>query len=502
MGRDDTATIDMFPLEREQTATSTNRSSFFGRDFTIPPLVNPSADDARENAIVANDAFDNDVATGRQTPYPARIHSALYTRLRWGIFTIYRRLFTLVFFANAVAFIIVMSRDRKLTDVINAAAVNLLGVALARHPVVINSLFLVLCSLPRSTPLRLRRLASKVFHYGGVHSGCGVACVVWYIGFIGLISRDYSTNSSSHFSSTLLALAYVIMILLLAIVIFAFPALRFKSHDLFEFSHRFSGWIAIALFWPLFFIYADNGRHATHQSLGGFLASLPAFWIILFLTCTLIWPWLYLRKIPIRAEYLSDHAIRLHFLDQPPVRFGRGYAVSRHPLRDWHGFAHFPDLDGKAFSCLVSKVGDWTTECIENPPKYLWRRGIPVTGFGYCMKMFRSIILVTTGSGIGPVLAMMALDDRPAVRIIWQTRTPLKTYGQGILDCVANIDQNPVVIDSDKGGRQDMLPIVLNMVESDNVECVIVVSNPVFTRKMVYELESRGIGAFGPIFDS
>ena len=500
----DDATRGLVMTDWEATATSTDSKTsahFIQEAITDPVSVNPSLDSTRETAIVINDA-PGVLAPARRPHSQAQIHSPLYTRLRWGVFTIYRRLFTIVFVANFAAFIVIMSRDRKLNDLVTAAAVNLLGVALSRHPLVVNFLFTVLCSVPRSAPLRLRRFNAKIFHYGGVHSGCGVACVVWYLGFIGLMSRDAVTNSSAEFSPALLVLAYLILILLLAIVIFAFPALRFKSHDLFEFSHRFSGWISIALFWPLFILFAQKARQATHQSLGGFLVSLPAFWIIVFLSCSLIWPWLYLRKVRIRPEYISPHAIRLHFLDQPPLIFGRGFAVSRHPLRDWHGFAQFPDLDGKAFSCLVSKAGDWTTECIENPPTHLWRRGIPVMGFGYCMKMFRSIILVTTGSGIGPILGIMALKDRPALRVIWQTRSPLKTYGQGILDCVAHLDPDPIVIDSDKGGRRDMLPMILEMVEVANAECVLVVSNPFFTRNMVYQLESRNIPAYGPIFDS
>ena len=71
-----------------------------------------------------------------------------------------------------------------------------------------------------------------------------------------------------------------------------------------------------------------------------------------------------------------------------------------------------------------------------------------------------------------------------------------------MVDLLEVLDENPIVIDSDERGRQDMLPIILDLVKTSDVECVIVVSNPVFTRKMVYELESRGIAAFGPIFDS
>lgn len=50
--------------------------------------------------------------------------------------------------------------------------------------------------------------------------------------------------------------------------------------------------------------------------------------------------------------------------------------------------------------------------------------------------------------------------------------------------------------------RVDMVPIVQRQVQEFDAEAVCVISNPVLTAKIVYELESRGIPAFGPIFDS
>ena len=114
-----------------------------------------------------------------ETPVASPLSSPRYAKLRWRVWTIYRRLFSIVFIANLVAFVVVIRRDRLLTDFVNAAAANLLGVGLARQPLVVNLLFRIFCSLPRTAPLRLRRLAAKIFHYGGVHSGCGVASFVW-----------------------------------------------------------------------------------------------------------------------------------------------------------------------------------------------------------------------------------------------------------------------------------------------------------------------------------
>jgi hypothetical protein len=326
---------------------------------------------------------------------------------------------------------------------------------------------------------------------------------MWYIAFVGIVTKEATTATTTDLMSpAIVILAWLIMVLLLAMVIAAYPTFRFKRHDYFELTHRFSGWLAIALFWPLLLLYVDKAHQAEHQSFGITLAKLPAFWILVFLTLSIIHPWLYLRKVPITPEYISPYAIRLHF-DFTTIKFGQAFAISKHPLRDWHGFAQFRDLQGPhKFSCLVSKAGDWTSDCIARPPTHVWKRGVPAFGVGYVLKMFRSFIMVTTGSGIGPCLSFLALDDRPPLRVIWQTKSPLKTYGQGVIDSVKALDPDPIVLDTTKTGRQDMFPMVLDLVRTFKAEAVLVVSNPVFTRKMVFDLESRDVPAYGPIFDS
>jgi hypothetical protein len=436
-------------------------------------------------------------------PDPGELASPLYAKVRYTIFTIYRRLFSIVFLANFAVFIAVVIKDRTLTDYVNAAAANLPGVGLSRQPLVVNLMFKCACAIPSSAPLRLRRLAAKIFHYGGVHSGCGVAAVMWYIAFVAILTKEATTSPTAQLASpAIVVLAWLILLLLLAIVLAAYPAFRFKRHDYFELTHRFSGWLAIALFWPLLLLYVEKARQAEHQSFGITLAKLPAFWILVFLTLSIIHPWLYLRKVPVNPEYISPYAIRLHF-NFTTIKFGQAFAISKHPLRDWHGFAQFRDIEGPdKFSCLVSKAGDWTSDCIARPPTHVWKRGIPAFGVGYVMKMFRSFIMVTTGSGIGPCLSFLALENRPPLRVIWQTRSPLQTYGKGVLDSVKVLDPDPIVLDTTKTGRQDMFPMVLDLVKKFKAEAVLVISNPIFTRKMVFDLESRGVPAYGPIFDS
>ncbi|KAL9119138.1 MAG: hypothetical protein Q9187_004308 [Circinaria calcarea] len=433
---------------------------------------------------------------------PAELESPRYARLRYIVFTVYRRLFSMIFFLNLIAFIVVLNRDQIQIDFVNAITANLMISGLARNPLVVNVMLFCLSKIPRSAPLAIRRLVAKGYHYGGFHSGCGVAALVWYIGFTALLTRDF-TKSHTHNTKSLpsLVLAYVILLLLLAIVAAAYPRIRLHLHDWFEFVHRFSGWTVVVFFWALLLVFASHAKEVDKETLGQFLAALPAFWMTVIITVSIIHPWLYLRRVRIVPEYISSHAVRLHFR-YTTAKVAQTISISNHPLRDWHGFAIFPDADGKGFSALVSKAGDWTADCIAKQPTHMWKRSFPAYNLCLAMNVFQKIVCVATGSGIGPVLSFLADPGRPPMRVIWQTRSPLKTYGQGILDAVAQLDSTTVVIDTNLTGRRDMLPMVWDMVSSFQAEAVVVVSNHYMTRKLVFELEARGIPAYGPIYDS
>ncbi|KAJ5175571.1 uncharacterized protein N7482_001448 [Penicillium canariense] len=460
-----------------------------------------------------------------------------FAYLRYAVFTMYRRLFTVVFLINLACFIYVMVSHRQILPLVNATAVNLVACGLARHPVVVNCIYRVVCSLPRSAPLFMRRMAAKAAHYGGVHSGCGTASLVWYAGFVGVASKMYWTSTpissiTDHtFSTAPIAVAYVILVLLLVMIVVAYPVFRRKMHDYFELTHRFTSWLILALFIVLVMLFANDIGRAEEKSLGYALVTLPAFWLLIAAVVAIAHPWLLLRRIPVQTDALSPHAIRLHF-SHTPISFAKGIQVSKHPLRDWHSFAGFPDpseslenikriptepsgptrppgaykkghrRNQESWSIVVSKAGDWTADTISKPPTHVWKRGALMRGVGYGLRLFHRIIIVTTGSGIGPCLGFLGDERRPLIKVVWQTRNPVKTYGQGVIDLVHQMGPDPIILDTSRDGRIDMLPIVRQQVEEFEAEAVFVISNPPITRKIVYEFESHGIPAYGPIFDS
>jgi len=172
----------------------------------------------------------------------------------------------------------------------------------------------------------------------------------------------------------------------------------------------------------------------------------------------------------------------------------------------------------KGFSILISKAGDWTSKIIANPPSHIYFRGAPTIGVLRVATLFHSCVVVTTGSGIGPCLSLFngyahsPQRNRPAlnIRILWSTPSPVKTYGQGIVDEVMAADPRAKIIDTralgvDENGikrRPDMVRETWKLVREMGAEAVVVIGNPAVTRKVVYAMETRAVPDFGPIWDS
>jgi hypothetical protein len=281
------------------------------------------------------------------------------------------------------------------------------------------------------------------------------------------------------------------------ILVSAYPRFRVLFHDYFEAAHRYAGWTALTTFW-IHTIFSGN-QYRGDVPLGRYLVTSPNFWTLCISTsCTLL-SWSRLRRRDVYPEILSDHAIRLHFKyrNMPPFY---GLKVSDKPLLEWHAFATIPNDDG-GFSIVVSSAGDWTRKVISDPPKKLWIRGYPLHGLLYTSKLFKKIIVVATGSGIGPCLSLMYADITPR-RILWSTPNPEKTYGPKIMNAVLKADPDAVIWNTRSQGRPDMVAMTYKLVVEAQAEAVFIISNPKVTWKVVYGMQTRGIPAYGAIFDS
>ena len=95
--------------------------------------------------------------------------------------------------------------------------------------------------------------------------------------------------------------------LLIGIVLMAYPKFRLTHHDAFERAHRFLGWTATALVWCQVVLLTNDYR-SPGETLGHALLHAPPFWLVLIMSCSIILPWLRLRKVPVRAVVLSNLA--------------------------------------------------------------------------------------------------------------------------------------------------------------------------------------------------
>jgi hypothetical protein len=433
---------------------------------------------------------------------PDKRHGQLFRGLRHRIFIVYRRLLSLVWIINLAALIalIVHNGGSQWLDILTAA--NLVACVMIRQDSIINLLYTLACSVPTSAPLWIRSRCAEIYHLGGVHSGAGICATIWLcISTIRSTVDFVSDGSPLHGKTLAVILSWMLCVLCGALVGFAWPGFRKQYHDHFEHIHRFVGWTALAIFWVRLVLTVDNERIKT-KTLGLALAESHIFWMLIVATLCITSSWFWLRKVPVEAEVLSDLAVRLHFKYTTPVN-GSFARLSRRPLLEWHSFATIPNIEseGKGYSLIVSNAGDWTRHAIQSAPTNIWVRGLPTCGVMRIATLFNRIVLIATGSGIGPVLGHINTPSCPT-QLIWSTPTPEKTFGKKMCDSVRKSIPGAVIHDTRSQGRPDLVRMGYNMARSFGAEAVIIIANEKITKTVVYGLQSRGMPAYGAIWDS
>ncbi|KAK0652467.1 hypothetical protein B0T16DRAFT_346838 [Cercophora newfieldiana] len=527
-------------------------------------------------------------------PLPPKRGFRLYRYLRWNFGSVYRRIFSLVFFGNmaALAFLAAESYrqgERLLTYQQSSIAVtaNILASLLGRNEHVVNALFWVFGTWTKRLPFWARKLAARVYAYGGIHSGCAVAATFWYIAFLILLTTEIqSLGTLSVIHSYIYFVSYFIVFLLVTMCISAHPRLRVLAHNWFEGIHRYMGWTATLLFWAQNILLAVDASQSGSTTIGTALLVSPNFWMLVIITLLIVYPWSRMRLRDVEAEVLSNHCVKLNF-NYRDAHYGQAVRLTDAPLTETHAFAVIPNpaapkpiphcpgcnchhqatpssstteilsptfppstfsnsthtliptipstpittkplpptpgtptapllshAGERGFSVIVSDAGDWTKKIIRNPPSKIYTRGTPQFGVMRIAGLFTPCIIVATGSGIAPCLSLFVQKPDHPVRIIWSTRNPVKTYGQGVVDLLYRTDPGAIIIDTDLKGnkRPDLVKLAYRVWEGSRggrgdeaegkCEAVVVISNQRVTEKVVYGLETRGVAAYGAIFDS
>ena len=110
---------------------------------------------------------------------------------------------------------------------------------------------------------------------------------------------------------------------------------------------------------------------------------------------------------------------------------------------EWHSFATIPEPGKKGFSLVVSRAGDWTVKIISKPPTHIWKRGVPTYGVMRIAQMFNRIVLVATGSGIGPCTPAILARASP-IRLLWTAPSVRETFGDKLVDQI--VEANPEAV--------------------------------------------------------
>ena len=411
----------------------------------------------------------------------------------------YHRLIALVIIVNLVLLGYGLTQWNWWTaESINLAALSNMVIAnigvaiLIRQQYVINLLFKIATSVPTSWPLRFRALMGKVYHFGGIHVGGTIMGTLWFGAFTSSLIYSWMNGLPGVSQATIIVTA-VLLVLLAAIIALSMPQFRAKYHDQFELMHRFGGWASLLLFWLQTVLFINDQ--------GGSLITAPGFWVLVAVTFSIALPWLRLKKVPVQIERPSNHVALVRFNHGVTPFAGSSTAVSRSPLTEWHSFANVPAPGEDGFRLTISHAGDWTGELIDEMPSHVWVKGIPTAGVGNIDQLFKRVVWIATGSGIGPTLPHLLARTAPA-RLVWSTRTPRATYGDALVDEILESEPNALIWDTNENGRPDLVQLAYDAVQEFDAEAVIVISNKKLTWQVVYGMESRGIPAYGAIWDS
>ncbi|KAF2631454.1 hypothetical protein BU25DRAFT_437239 [Macroventuria anomochaeta] len=422
--------------------------------------------------------------------------------LHW--LTAYRVLISSVIMINLGVWVSQMVVNTAVETPLTATAANIMAAVLLRQEEVINFSFKLVSHLPPTLPLSLRKAIGDFHHYGGLHIGCALSALLWYIMFTGLNTvRVLNFLQLGNMTTSLyidIVLAYTALLAILIVCLTAIPRFRVRFHNTFEATHRFGGWAALLVLWVHAGITTLTPDAVTP------LYAHPSTWMLAITALLIILPWLRIRRVPITAHPISAREVQLTF-PYTSMPYTSTIRTSVAPLTEWHAFATIPVTDTTA-KIIISRAGDWTASIISCPPTQLWVRHPPTLNFLTFAPLFNSLLLIATGAGIGPMLSLLASPavthmraQGRKVKVMWCAYDPYAPHWAFVLDAVWEVDKEARVWDS-KVGRPDVASEARYLAMSEGIETVMVVSNPKVTKDVVDECKIAGLAAYGAVYDS
>jgi len=234
-------------------------------------------------------------------PAARKKHSRLsIILLDQGLFTVYKRLFVVCSTLNLIG--LVLAAMGQFPYARNRAAlfsiVNILALTLCRSEAFLRVVFwLSVKLLGRSwVPLLLKTATTSLLQsLGGIHSGCGVSSIAWLIYALVLTLKDRENTSPE-----IIVVASTILSLLCLSSLAAFPLVRHLHHKVYERTHRFAGWTALAFLWAFIIlsISYDSKTKSYMNDLGSRLIKRQEFWFTIAITLLIMLPWMTVRRVP------------------------------------------------------------------------------------------------------------------------------------------------------------------------------------------------------------
>ncbi|KQK08701.1 adenylate-forming reductase 06235 [Brachypodium distachyon] len=419
-----------------------------------------------------------------------------------GLFTVYKRLFVLCVALNALG--LAFAATGRFPAGRQHAAVfamgNILALTLCRSEAVLRAVFWLVVALlgRRVVPVAVKTGVTAILQsLGGVHSGCGVSSLAWLAYALAQARRELHVNVNA------LGVGAAILGLLALSCAAAFPLVRHLHHNVFERTHRFAGWGALALLWAFVVLSARGSHGHGPRATIAVLAKRPELWLAAAITFFTFLPWITVRRVPVTVTAPSTHASIITF--RGGVKAGLLGRISRSPLSEWHAFGIVSD-DGDTHAMLAGAVGDFTRGLVSDPPSHLWVRGVHFAGLPYLIGMYGRATMVATGSGICVFLSFLMQPSSCAeLSLVWVAKGIDANYGEGMSAMVANnkiLGGRVVVHDTATMGRPNVAELAVGAARRWSAEVLIVTSNPEGSRDVVTACKKAGIPAFGPIWDS
>ncbi|KAF8768997.1 hypothetical protein HU200_007038 [Digitaria exilis] len=325
-----------------------------------------------------------------------------------------------------------------------------------------------------SNVLGLALAATGHFHYAGGHASVfamgnilaltlcrseAVLRVVFWLA-VALLGRPWQQHSDANATPReVVGVASAILALLALSCLAAFPLVRHLHHNVFERTHRFAGWSALALLWVFVLLSAAGYDPATGAMKCGSPLPLPSS--------------------------SSCHG------------------SPRSPLSEWHAFGIISD-NGDTHAMLAGAVGDFTQALISDPPTRLWVRGVHFAGLPYLLNMYRRATMVATGSGICVFMSFLMRPGPAELSLVWVAKGIEANYGEEMKAACCNSERlrgRVIVHDTAVMGRPNVAALAVDAARRCGSEVVVVTSNPEGSRDVVRGCNKAGIPAFGPIWD-